>query len=125
MPNLEKPNILINIILFLRSFFVILFFLAMGKAITFYSSVPISGSVIGLVLLFICLSFRVVPTKIVLPASNLLLKYMMLFFVPAGVGLINHADFFLSNWVVILFSSLVSTIIVLLSVGLGYQRLSR
>lgn len=107
----------------LRSAFIILAFLLIGKWITYLIAWSIPGSVIGLILLFIALSFRVIPLSWVKPTGDLLLGYMTLFFVPVGVALLNYSDLLSQYWLAILLSSIVSTMVVLLIVGLCYQRL--
>ncbi|MCG7531131.1 CidA/LrgA family protein [Psychrobium sp. MM17-31] len=107
----------------LRSAFIILAFLLIGKWITYLIAWSIPGSVIGLILLFIALSVRVIPLSWVKPTGDLLLGYMTLFFVPVGVALLNYSDLLSQYWLAILLSSIVSTMVVLLIVGLCYQKL--
>lgn len=110
------------LLLFSRGFLVIMAFLMIGKLINHFLYIPIPGSIIGLLLLFTALSIRIINVDIVQPASHILLKYMTLFFVPAGVGLMNYIDILSVHWLAILTSSLVSTMIVLVCVGVSYQR---
>ena len=110
------------LLLFSRGFLVIMAFLILGKLINHFLYLPIPGSIIGLLLLFTALSVRIINVDIVQPASHILLKYMTLFFVPAGVGLMNYIDILSVHWLAILTSSLVSTMIVLVCVGVSYQR---
>lgn len=107
----------------LRSAFIILAFLLIGKWITYLIAWAIPGSVIGLILLFIALSTRVIPLDWVKPTGDLLLGYMTLFFVPVGVALLNYSELLSQYWAAILLSSIVSTVVVLLIVGLCYQKL--
>lgn len=107
----------------LRSAFIILAFLLIGKWITYLIAWSIPGSVIGLILLFIALSIRVIPLSWVKPTGDLLLGYMTLFFVPVGVALLNYSELLSQYWLAILLSSVVSTVMVLLVVGLCYQKL--
>jgi len=109
----------------MRSFIIITTFLGLGKAISFVSGLPIPGSITGLILLFLALSFRLISLDLLLPAGQVLLKYMILFIVPAGVGLINHAQLLVNHWLAITVSISVSTVIVLLSVGWSYQRMKQ
>lgn len=115
----------INILLFIRSFAIILAFLYLGKGVSYLIGWPIPGSVIGLISLFSALSLRLIPLNFVLPAGQFLLKYMILFFVPVGVGLINHGELFATHWIAIVVSAGVSTIVILLSVGWSYQRINQ
>ncbi|MGB1298330.1 MAG: CidA/LrgA family protein, partial [Psychrobium sp.] len=86
----------------LRSAFIILAFLLIGKWITYLITWSIPGSVIGLILLFIALSTRVIPLSWVKPTGDLLLRYMTLFFVPVGVALLNYSELLSQYWAAIL-----------------------
>ena len=104
---------------------IILAFLYLGKAIQWLTSLPIPGSIFGLLLLFSALNLRLISTEQLLPSSNLLLNYITLFFVPVGVGLLQYSDLLSQYWLAIMVSSVISTVAVLLSVGYCYQRLSK
>jgi len=111
---------LINII---RSGLIITLFLMLGKFINYVSALPIPSAILGLILLFLALNLRLVKVKHLTPTSSLLLNNMTLFFVPVGVGLLQHLPLLHSFWLAIVVSSMVSTLLVLLTVGWLYQRL--
>ena len=110
---------------FCRSAFLILTFLGIGKLVSHYSGDIIPASVVGLIALFTGLSLRLIPVEWLQPSSHFLLKYMTLFFVPAAVALINYIEILSLHWLAIIVSCVVSTVLVMVSVGLGYQRLDR
>ena len=110
---------------FCRSAFLILAFLGVGKLVSHYSGDVIPASVVGLVALFGVLSLRIIPVEWLQPSSHFLLKYMTLFFVPAAVALINYIEILSLHWLAIIVSCVVSTVLVMVSVGFGYQRLNR
>lgn len=97
--------------------FYILFFYFVGEAVSQLIDGFIPGSVIGMVLLFLALSFRCVKPQQVGRVSTLLTQNMGLFFVPAGVGLMNAIGIISQYWAVLLIASLVSTILVIASVA--------
>ncbi len=110
---------------FCRSAFLILAFLGLGKVVSHYSGDVIPASVVGLIALFGALSLRLIPVEWLQPSSHFLLKYMTLFFIPAAVALINYIEILSLHWLAIITSCVVSTVLVMVSVGLGYQRLNR
>jgi len=110
---------------FVRSALLIALFLILGKGLTHATGLSIPGSIFGLLLLFLALNLRMIRYKTIVPASNFLLNFLTLFFVPVGVGLIQHAELLRQYWLAILVSSIVSTVIVLVTVGWCYQRLSK
>ena len=100
--------------------FYILFFYFTGEFISYFIDGFIPGSVIGMVLLFLALAFKVVKKL-----STLLTENMGLFFLPAGVGLMNSLGIISQYWVVIVTASVVSTILVIASVALIQQKLGK
>ena len=103
--------------------FYILFFYFTGEFISYFIDGFIPGSVIGMVLLF--LAFKVVKPNKVKKLSTLLTENMGLFFLPAGVGLMNSLGIISQYWVVIVTASVVSTILVIVSVALIQQKLGK
>mgnify|MGYP002416810939 FL=1 len=81
--------------------FYILFFYFTGEFISYFIDGFIPGSVIGMVLLFLALAFKVVKPNKVKKLSTLLTENMGLFFLPAGVGLMNSLGIISQYWVVI------------------------
>ncbi len=98
-------------------FLVLLAFLAAGQFAAWGLGWPIPGSVLGMVLLAAALLAGVVRVEVVKPCADLLLKHLGLFFVPAGVGLIQHFDLLGEQWLPILAGTVVSTVAVLLVGG--------
>jgi holin-like protein len=70
--------------------FVLILYWFLGTALVAWAGWPIPGSVVGLMGLWVTLVFYgQVPDWLKLP-SNILIRYLTLLFVPAGVGLIEH-----------------------------------
>ena len=105
--------------------FYILFFYFTGEFISYFIDGFIPGSVIGMVLLFLARAFKVVKPNKVKKLSTLLTENMGLFFLPAGVGLMNSLGIISQYWVVIVTASVVSTILVIASVALIQQKLGK
>ena len=105
--------------------FYILFFYFTGEFISYFIDGFIPGSVIGMVLLFLALAFKVVKPNKVKKLSTLLTENMGLFFLPAGVGLMNSLVIISQYLVVIVTASVVSTILVIASVALIQQKIGK
>ena len=72
--------------------FVLITFWLGGSALVQWLGWPIPGSVVGLLALWIALVLHGgVPAWLKQP-SSLLIRYLTLLFVPAGVGLVEHWD---------------------------------
>ena len=105
----------------LKEAFYILFFYFTGEFISYFIDGFIPGSVIGMVLLFVALAFKKIKPTHVKRISTALTQNMGLFFVPAGVGLMNSLGIISEYWAVIVTASVVSTILVIACVGLTQQ----
>lgn len=84
-----------------------------GTAIQILFHLPVPGAVIGMVLLFVVLLVRKKPLREIDKASKLLLRYLPLLFVPAGVGVIDQFGLIGKEWVplsITLVITLVATI---------------
>ncbi|MFR3657701.1 MAG: CidA/LrgA family protein [Eisenbergiella sp.] len=69
------------------------------------------ASVIGMILMFLLLAFRVLKVDHIREKSDFLLGNMAFFFIPAGVSIINYFDV-LKDWVFqLIFICIVTTVI--------------
>lgn len=74
---------------------------------------PVPGSVLGMLLLFLALLCGLVKLPAVESLAGLLLEYLGLFFVPAGVGLMACLGELKASWVSIALATVASTLLVL------------
>jgi holin-like protein len=70
--------------------FVLIGFWLLGTAFVEWVNWPIPGSVVGLLCLWVALVINGGVPSWLKPPSSLLIRYLTLLFVPAGVGLIEH-----------------------------------
>ena len=63
-----------------------------GTLISTTFKLPIPGSIIGIVLLFSALYFKIIKVKQVEPVGNWLKDHMALLFIPITVGLMEEFD---------------------------------
>lgn len=113
------------VFVFVRGFIIILLFLVVGNVISAMLPMVFPGSIIGLILLFLGLTTRLIKIDWVMPSANFILKYMVILFIPLAVGLLNYFDLLLDNWLVILFSTFFSSFLILFSVGHLFQLLNK
>lgn len=109
---------------YLRAFFIIYLCLFAGRGIETLLPVAIPGSILGMLLLFALLASQLLPVHWVKPGCHLLIRYMALLFVPISVGVMNDMDILTAQFAPIVLSCIVSTLIVLVTVGLISQRLN-
>jgi len=109
----------------LEGFAILLLFQLIGELITRLSGIPVPGPVLGMtLLLFAVLLLKKVPAG-VRTASEGLLRYLPLLFVPAGVGLINHGLLLKQDIWVISITLVVSTALTLAVTVLVLQGLKK
>jgi len=85
----------------------------------------IPGSVIGLVLLFILLISGVIKEKYIRSGANFMMKHLVLFFVPATVGIMDYIDLFKGKGVFLIVVTIVSTILVMAVSGFVSQKMQQ
>ncbi|KGP71176.1 CidA/LrgA family protein [Pontibacillus yanchengensis] len=85
-----------NIITLLIQFSLINVFFFIGLALQDVTNLPIPGSIIGLIVLFIALQTGIVKLHWIEKAGKWLLAELLLFFIPAAVGIIQYPD--LAGW---------------------------
>lgn len=83
----------------------------------------VPGSVLGMLLLFAALSSGVLKERQVADVSHFLLKYMVLFFLPAAVGTMVVWSLISDNIVAIAVASVVSTVLIISLVGIVQQKM--
>ena len=69
------------------------------------------ASVIGMILLFICLLSGALKIEHIQEKSDFLLENMAFFFIPAGVSIINYFDVLKSTWLQLIVICVVSTVV--------------
>ena len=85
--------------------------------------VVIPGSIIGMILLFLMLQFKVIKLEGIKELSDIFLDNMAIFFIPAGVSLINSLDIIASNVWVLVITILISTVVVMYLTGIVVEKM--
>lgn len=97
--------------IFLQGIATLLVFQLLGEIITMLLGLKIPGPVLGMILLFgTLLSIRRVPESLRFSSSHLL-SHLSLLFVPAGVGVVTHLQRIGSEWLPIVVTLFVSTLV--------------
>jgi holin-like protein len=102
---------------YLLGFVILTGFFLLGKFLHDLG-VPIPGGVLGLILFFLALQIGLVKLKWVDRAAGLMLRHMVLLFVPLTVGLMDLGSLLARQALAITASLLVSLAAVLLTTGL-------
>ncbi|MCP5269253.1 MAG: CidA/LrgA family protein [Zoogloeaceae bacterium] len=103
----------------------LLVFQLIGEVIARGLNLPVPGPVIGMLLLFLALALRGGPAPELQSTSQGLLQHLSLLFVPAGTGIIVHMHRVADEWVPLLASLLISTVVTLAVTALIMRLLAR
>lgn len=105
------------IILYLFSF--------IGSWIVQRLSLQFPGSIVGLLLLFVCLYFRIIPVELIKDGAGFLLAFLALFFIPATVGIMDYPELFSWAGLGMVLAIVLSTVITIIFTGRFCQYLER
>ncbi|GBG55340.1 holin-like protein CidA [Sporomusaceae bacterium FL31] len=97
----------------------------LGNQIVQWAKIPVPGTVVGMILLFVLLSAGIVKLEYVQVATDFLLKHMLFFFVPIAVGLMNWGGLFWNNGLILAAAIVFSALVPFFAVGHLGQKLSR
>lgn len=100
-------------------------FQIIGSLISGMLKLPIPGSILGLVLLFILLQLKIVKISWVDIGAKWLLADMVLFFVPSAVGIIQYKNILELQGIKIMLVIVLSTIFVMAFTGLSAEILTK
>ncbi len=103
----------------------ILSFSFLGEVLSKVFTLPIPGSVIGMLLLFLALQFKVLKVKDVETVGGFLLGNLSILFLPAGVGIMVYFPVIKDTWWLLLIISLLTTAFTIGFVGLIVQGVKR
>lgn len=101
----------------LPGIFIVLLFWGLGELVAWLVNGFVPGSVIGMMLLFAALCLKIVKPGRIKPVADFLCGNMALFFIPAGVGVVNALDILSQYWQAVLIASGVSTVLVIVVVA--------
>ena len=83
-----------------------------GETVSQFLKLPIPGSIIGMVALFLLLQYKILKLSHIKNFSRFMLKNLGLFFIPPGVALMSSYEILKENFFKLLFIIISSTIIV-------------
>lgn len=92
-----------------------------GEWIQSMLHLPVPGSVIGLIILFILLSTGVMNERFIKQGALFMNRHLVLFFIPATVGILQYYEFFIGKGILLILVTVVSTICVMISSGWSSQ----
>jgi len=109
----------------IKGSFYILFFYFVGELLSLLINGFLPGSIVGMILLFLSLFFKILDPENVRSAATTITKNMAVFFVPAAVGLMAYAELVSQNAVAIVLAITVSTLLTIVSVALVQEKMEK
>jgi len=103
----------------------LLLFQLAGEAIALFFALPVPGPVIGMGLLFAALAWRGGPSAELRGTAQNLLQHLSLLFVPAGVGVMLHAQRMVDEWLPLVVALVASTFLAIAVTALVLRFLHR
>lgn len=85
----------------------------------------IPGSVIGLLLLFLCLMFRVIRLEWIEAGAAFMMKHIIVFFIPSTVGLMVYGSLLVGKGLFLIVITIISTVLVMVISGFVSEKLIR
>jgi putative effector of murein hydrolase LrgA (UPF0299 family) len=95
----------------IKEFFIILAALFIGYVLSSTFNIPIPSNVLGFMILFAALCFKIVKPKQIEKISDFIIKYLAVFFVVPSVGLMLYLDLLKSQFLHIVVPLMVSILL--------------
>ena len=106
---------------YIKQFGIIVFISFIGELLNYLIPLPIPASIYGLVIMFLCLHFKIFQLEAVHKTGAFLIEIMPLMFIPAAVGLLTSWDVLKSMWLPAIVITIISTVAVMAVSGLVTQ----
>lgn len=106
------------------SFYILLFYF-LGEMLSKLIHGFIPGSVLGMVLLFLALFFKILDPENVRSTATTITKNMAVFFVPAGVGLMVYAGLLSKSLLAITLAIAGSTVLTIVTVAIIQEQMEK
>ena len=102
-------------------FMYILLFSIVGEFLSTGLNLPVPGSIIGMVLLFLALKFKLIRLRQIYDAGQFMIENMTILFLPAGVGIMSHWDAIAKYWWQIIVITLLAIVVNFAVIGFVTQ----
>ena len=110
---------------YLKQFLIILTISFIGEILNKYIPLPVPASIYGIVIMFLCLLFKIIKLEQVKDAADFLIAIMPVMFIPAGVGLIDSYGIIKDSILAYVVVTFISTVVVMAVSGLVTQLVIR
>ena len=92
-------------------------FYLLGDFIVTLFHLEFPGSIVGLVLLWVCLYFNWIDVRFVADGANLLIAFLTLFFIPTTVGVVQYPELLTKSGFLLIVAVFISSIFAFVFTG--------
>ena len=110
---------------FVKQFGIILLLSFLGELLHAFLPLTIPASIYGIVILFLCLEFKVISVSAVKDVSSFFIEIMPIMFIPAAVGLMDSWEVVRRALIPYVVITVVTTFIVMAVAGRVVQRITK
>ena len=96
-----------------------------GDLIHDFTGIPIPGNILGMLILLLLLSLKIVKLEQIREISDFFLKRLAFFFLPPAIGLMLVGDDVKCQWPILLFLCIAITIVTMAATGWTVQLLCK
>lgn len=123
--TLSWKSILFILFSYIRCFLILFVLLKIGNAIVYLLHIPIPGSILALLFLFLLLALNIIPVDWIKLGCNLIMKYMSILFIPASMGIMDTYPDVLKDCLPIFGGVIGSTVILFIFIAVLSEKLKR
>ena len=106
---------------FVKQFGIILLLSFLGELLHAFLPLTIPASIYGIVILFLCLEFKVISVSAVKDVSSFFIEIMPIMFIPAAGGLMDSWQIIKEAWLSYVVITVLSTFVVMAVSGRAVQ----
>ena len=106
---------------FVKQFGIILLLSFLGELLHAFLPLTIPASIYGIVILFLCMEFKVISVSAVKDVSSFFIEIMPIMFIPAAVGLMDSWQIIKEAWLSYVVITVLSTFVVMAVSGRAVQ----
>lgn len=96
---------------------ILFLFLGLGELTVWLTGIPIPSSIIGMLLMFFSLSFKIIKLSNVDKVADFLVNHLGFFFIPVGIGVMKYFNLVTAQWFPILMALVISTVLIIICSG--------
>ena len=104
---------------------VLFVFNEIGKWIVHALDIVLPGSIMGLILLWLCLYVGIIKVQWIEAGAGFLLMYLTLFFIPTTIGVINYPELLSGAGMYLMLAVVISTLVAIAVAGVSTKRLEQ